>query len=665
MKITHKFIAGLDKNTMKTLSVKDLIIVVDTLNEEFHENGNTLVSDDLFDEIKDYAVLKATASAKSTKSTDSTVAGVGAKVPKKEAVKLPYWMGSMKKFKPDNEKDLKNWIKKYTGPYVISDKLDGVSGLYDGNSGKLYTRGDGTLGRDISHLIPKLKGIPKNVPKDHVVRGEIIITKCDFNNLVDNDVIPESGNPRNTVAGITNAKTPNADILEYVKFVAYELIHPRMPAGEQLKTLSAIGFITANNIMSVDVTVNNLTNVLRLRKKGSPFEIDGIIIADSSKDHGVNTSGNPEHAFAFKLPTSEATVVVTDVIWQISKDRLAKPTVVFESVSLGGVTIKKATGFNAKFIIDNGIGPGAKIIITRSGDVIPYIKGVATATEPSLPTTYTYEFTKNGVDIVVMKDGNNEVSQQIDMKQFQNTVERLDIGGLKKASIEKLFKAGIVSLKQLFELDERSLMDLQLAAFGEKKVRSVIEAVDKVKKTLNCLLLMVASNAFGKGFSEKTLALIQAEYPQFMKTKPAIADLLKISGVGPETAKNFVANIDGFKKFVGDNGLGGYCLATGMSTTSESATGMATGMSTTSASATSMATGKAGKLSGMKILFSGSKDKELMKFITDNGGEIVSGISKSTSVLIMKDPTEESAKQKYAIKNSIGIMTPEEFTESV
>lgn len=645
MKFTPKFITSLDKNTMKTLSVKELITVVDTLNKEFHENGNTLVSDDLFDEIKEYAVLKATASkASSAKSAD-----VGAKVPKKEAVKLPYWMGSMKKFKPDNDKDIKNWMKKYSGPYVISDKLDGVSGLYDG---KLYTRGDGTHGRDISHLISKLKGIPKNVPKDYVVRGEIIITKCDFNILVDNDVIPESGNPRNTVAGITNAKTPNANILDYVKFVAYELIQPRMPAGEQLKTLSAIGFITANNIMSVDVSVDNLTNVLRSRKKESPFEIDGIIVADSSKDHGVNTSGNPEHAFAFKLPTSEATVVVTDVIWKISKDRLAKPTVVFESVSLGGVTIKKATGFNAKFIIDNGIGPGAEIVVTRSGDVIPYIKGVMTAaSQPSLPTTYGYEFTKNGVDIIVTKDANTdnkEVVQQIDMKQFQNTVERLNIEGLQKASIEKLFKAGVVSLKQLFELDEKSLMDLKLAAFGETKVRSVIKAVDKVKKSLNCLQLMVASNAFGKGFSEKTLSLIKDEYPQFMKTKPSVDVLLKISGVGPEIAKNFVANIDGFKKFVVDNGLGGYCLA--------SATGTASSIERATIA-------KTGKFYGMKILFSGGKDKELIKFITDNGGELVTGISKSTNVLIMKDPTEETTKQKFAIKNGIRIMTAEGFKE--
>lgn len=639
-KFTKKFIDNLNSNykdTISELTVPDLKRLVDRLNIEYHENSNNIVSDDVFDEIKDYALSRGAA----------TVDYVGSKVGKKETVKLPYWMGSMKKFKPEHEKDLKNWMKKYKGPFVISDKLDGVSGLYDGS--KLYTRGDGSNGRDISHLISKVKGFPKNVPEDYVVRGEIIITKCDFNILVDNDVVPDTGNPRNTVAGITNAKKPNAGILDYVKFVAYELVQPRMPADEQMRAMSSIGFITANNITSVDVSINNLTHILQSRKKESPFEIDGIIITDSSKDHGVNKSGNPEHAFAFKLPTSEATVLVTDVVWQISKDRLAKPTVVFESVSLGGVTIKKATGFNARFIIDNGIGPGAEIVITRSGDVIPYIKRVVSPVhEPLLPTTYKYEFTKNGVDIVVVNDENNtEVTQQIDMKHFQNTVERLEIEGLKKSSIEKLFNAGVRSLKSLFELDDASLTALKLPAFGDKKVRSVIEAVNKVKTELDCMKLMVASNAFGRGSSKTILSLILAEYPQIInstKNTPTIEELIKIDGIGLERATNFVENIDSFKKYITDNDLGKYCTGDGGSATKEDK---------------KKSIGKI--LSGMKILFSGGKDKELMQFITDNGGELVSSISKSTDILIMKDPNEQTSKQTKAIKLGIKIMTPSEF----
>ena len=85
---------------------------------------------------------------------------VGAPVEKNKAI-LPYQMGSMDKIKPDTNEIL-NWTKKFKGPYVLSCKLDGVSGLYttEGSTPKLYTRGDGKVGQDISHLIPYL-----NLPK--------------------------------------------------------------------------------------------------------------------------------------------------------------------------------------------------------------------------------------------------------------------------------------------------------------------------------------------------------------------------------------------------------------------------------------------------------------------------------------------------------------------
>ena len=109
----------------------------------------------------------------------------------------------MDKYKPQHEKELNRWMKKYKGPYVVTDKLDGVSGLLA--NGVLYTRGNGSEGRNISHLIEHLK-IPKELPDNCVIRGEIILTKCDFNILADNGI--KQSNPRNTVSGQTNAKKP-------------------------------------------------------------------------------------------------------------------------------------------------------------------------------------------------------------------------------------------------------------------------------------------------------------------------------------------------------------------------------------------------------------------------------------------------------------------------
>jgi NAD-dependent DNA ligase len=459
--------------------------------------------------------------------------------------------------------------------------------------------------------------------------------------LVDNGTIPSTGNPRNTVAGIVNAKNPNKKILKLMRFVAYELIEPRYIAEKQMATMHQLGFQVVHYVVNDDISIDSLTENLELRKKQSQFEIDGIIVNDSSKDHGKNMSGNPDNAFAFKLPTSEVIVLVEKVIWNISKDNLLKPTVVFGNVSLGGVNIKKATGFNAKFIIDNGIGPGAEILVTRSGDVIPYIKKVVKkAQKPELPEGYDYEFTKSRIDIKIIDNGINEnVSNLIKLKQLQNTIIKLNVDGLKEASISKMFDKGIVTLKQVFELTEASLKEFNVDSFGDKKISNIIEAITRMKSELGCLKIMSASNCFGKGSSEKTLSLILTSFPDFMQNKPEISDLIKIDGIGPETSNNFVQNIDNFKKYIKDNHLIKYCENNVKSSLKL----------------------VLHKLSGMKILFSGSKDVELLEMIKANGGELVTNISKMTDILIMKDPSEETVKQKFAKKNGIRIMNPEEF----
>ena len=118
----------------------------------------------------------------------------------KNKVKLPYEMWSMDKIKPDTDA-LKKWKEKYHGPYVLSGKLDGVSGLYstEGEKPQLYTRGNGKVGQDISHLIPYLQ-LPSE--KDIVIRGEFIVPK----ELFATKYAQKFANPRNFVAGMVNQK---------------------------------------------------------------------------------------------------------------------------------------------------------------------------------------------------------------------------------------------------------------------------------------------------------------------------------------------------------------------------------------------------------------------------------------------------------------------------
>jgi NAD-dependent DNA ligase len=238
----------------------------------------------------------------------------------------------------------------------------------EGAEPKLYTRGDGLVGQDVSHLIPYLR-LPKT--KGVVIRGEFIIPKWTF----DTKYKTKFANPRNMVAGIVNHKTINEAVND-LHFVAYEVINPNKKPSEQIQLLSTLDVEVV--LWRLERTLSNemLSEKLVEWRKNYAYEIDGVIVANDSLYE--KKAGNPEHAFAFKMVLSDqiAEAKVVDVIWAASKDGYLKPRVQIEPINLGGVRIEFATGFNGAFINDNKIGVGALIELIRSGDVIPYIRKV-------------------------------------------------------------------------------------------------------------------------------------------------------------------------------------------------------------------------------------------------------------------------------------------------
>lgn len=614
-------------NVLKSLSDDNIINLIEYLDHSYHEVGINLVSDDIFDMIKEYAESK-----KILKSS------VGSKV-KSNSVKLPYHMGSMRKVKEGDIKALKNWSNKYKGPYLISDKLDGVSALFYKN--KLFTRGNGTEGRDISKLIPHINGLKKIKSHDVTVRGEIILSKGNFDELCEKGIVKDS-NPRNTTAGTVNAKNPNMEIMNHLDFVAYEVLNPRLSAIEQMEFLKHNNFYTVFHLIS-DISNGNLKNVLTSRKQNSLYEVDGIIITDSSKNYNINEEGNPEFSFAFKMPTSSAEVEVIDVSWNITKDKLLKPKVIFSPVKLNGVNIKQATGFNAKYIVTNNIGVGAILSITRSGDVIPYIQNVIKdANEPKLPSKYKYKWGSNNVDFELVVNDDKNVISELKMKELLNTIQKLEIEGLKEATVKKLFNNGFHTIKDILEINVEKLNELKIDSFGEKKIKNIVNAIKTTKENLNCIKIMESSNSFGKGFSKKTLKLIYDKFPNFMNDDLHVNDLVQINNVGPTTAENFIKNIDEFKKYLSDNSLEVYCKRKPIKKNNSDKL-------------------NSGKFKNFKILFSGGKIKEIEKYVIENGGEIASSISKTVDVLIMKNPDEKTTKQKFAIDHGIEILSPDNF----
>ena len=377
----------LSVKALETLSPNDLTSILRELTKAYH-NQTPLLTDSEYDIIKDYFEIKyPTEHALWSKE-------IGAPVEKNKAI-LPYEMGSMDKIKPDTN-EITNWTNKFKGPYVLSCKLDGVSGLYttEGPIPKLYTRGDGKVGQDISHLIPYLN-VPKN--KNLVIRGEFIIEKNVFETKYKN----EFANPRNMVAGIINHKTIDKTKLQDVHFVAYEVIRPVLTPSEQMEFLRN-DLKTKCVINRLEQSISNelLSQLLIDYRRIYKYEIDGIIVTNDKVYQ--RKSGNPEHAFAFKMVLSDqlAEATVVDVIWSPSKDGYLKPRVQIIPINLGGVKIEYATGFNGAFIKNNKIGIGAVVKLVRSGDVIPHILSVSIpASEAKMPSQ-SYKWNQTNVDII-------------------------------------------------------------------------------------------------------------------------------------------------------------------------------------------------------------------------------------------------------------------------
>lgn len=252
---------------------------------------------------------------------------VGAPVKQsKTKIELPFRMPSLDKAHAGST-SVADFTKKNRGPYVVGDKLDGVSLELDNTSGTpgLYTRGDGVIGQDVSFLLPHFN-IPK-LTKKIAVRGEAIMEDSAFTELYGE----EFKNARNLTSGILNKKGVHKAIKD-VSFVVYELLYPRMLPSLGLEYLKRLGFNVVPHKVMGAVTDSQLSSILKLRRSKSKFSIDGLVIVQD-KEHPV-AEDNPSWAIAFKDngQSDSALVRVVEIDWQVSRHGLLKPTLVVEPV---------------------------------------------------------------------------------------------------------------------------------------------------------------------------------------------------------------------------------------------------------------------------------------------------------------------------------------------
>jgi NAD-dependent DNA ligase len=611
---------------------KDIIGLLKKADDAFFNNDADLIKDDIYDVIKDYIKTKY--------PKDEYFKRIGADV--KNKVLLPYYMGSQNKIK-DSEAELVKYKAKYGGSYIVSDKLDGVSCLiiYANDTIKIYTRGNGTEGQDITHLLEYIESIPKLKGVDIAVRGELIISKMNWDIL--GAMGKQGANPRNTLSGAINSDILNRDILSKVDFVAYSLINPKMNNGFPMLQEKNFKVVTNKIVDTFDLTA--LSNILQERRAIGEYVIDGIVVCDISKYYEIVKDKNPEHSFAFKSihTLEQAEVIVSKVEWNVSKDMYMKPIVMFNEIELDNVKIKQATGFNAAYIEKNVIGPGSRIIIIRSGNVIPHIQSVITSSANGLPSMPVVDYNWNDTHVdIMMVNKSGDKNRDYDIKNLVYFMKTASIENMGPGNISKIYDAGFDDIKKIVNITKAEL--LKVSGFKEKTAENIINAVAVIKE-IDCLILMDASNIMGRGFSYKKIKLITDAYPSILlhdkKSRAATSkinayDLMKVEGIAEISAKLFLNNLPKFYEFY-DN-LGIKCKG-------------ATKIPAAAAAAANAMINA--NISGKSFVFTGFRDKDLEAYIIRMGGFIKTTISKNTDYLVVADLNENSTKVDKA--RSIGV----------
>lgn len=617
----------------------DLINMIALCNNYYFNKGISLVSDELYDVLTEYSKNKYPKKRKQT--------SVGAKVPGKNKVKLPFMMASMNKIKPEKNALIK-WKETYRGPYVITCKLDGVSALYDGRHHKLYTRGDGIEGQDISHLLAPL-GM-ENLDTECVFRGELIIKKKIFQEKY-SDVY---ANPRNMVAGLVNKKVNASDnvlneMLGDINFVVYELVEPSFAPCVQFEIISKFPEIKQVYNMELEIITNEiLTTILLEIRELYDYETDGIIVTNDEAYERYEELKNPEHAFAFKMALTEQSceATVTNVIWTPSKDGYMKPRVQISPVQLCGVTIEYATGFNANFIYENKIGVGTVIEIIRSGDVIPYINKVIKPSEaPKMPEPMSnYVWNDTNIDLILKDELKCENIDVIE-KQIAGFFKKLKVEGLSNGNVRKILNYdGNASIESICNMTKEDLK--KVPGFQEKMASKIIDSIKDKLQSESLPNIMAASNVFGRGFSDKRMKEIMETEHEILITSHSEEEKIRmvtnVNGISIKMARQFVENIDKFITFMKKINMAAKLLPI-LKKEEE----------------------KSEILLGKSYALTGFRDEELLEFITKNGGKVVATLTKKTTGLIVKDNHyKANTKTTQAEQKSIPIITREEFYEA-
>jgi len=387
--------------------------------------------------------------------------------------------------------------------YLCELKIDGLSISLAYENGILVagaTRGDGSIGENITENLKRVKDIPLTLPKPLTitVRGECYMPKASFdavNQLRQENGEAEFANPRNAAAGTLRQLDTSVVAKRNLATFLYQEANPTTEATQEdvLEKLSQLGF-SVNEKRVLASTIDQVWDFIEKigqERDSLPYEIDGIVIKVNDlavqEELGFTVKA-PKWAIAYKFPAEEKEAQLLSVDWTVGRTGVVTPTANLTPVQLAGTTVSRATLHNVDYIADKDIRKGDTVIVYKAGDIIPAVLRVVEGkrvSEEHLDVPSQCPSCQSDLlhfeDEVALRCINPLCPAQI-MEGLAHFASRdaMNISGLGPAVVEKLFAKDLVrDVAGIYRLSIEDL--LQLENFKEKSANKLYNAIQASK----------------------------------------------------------------------------------------------------------------------------------------------------------------------------------------
>ena len=388
--------------------------------------------------------------------------------------------------------------------YVCELKIDGLSISLTYENGVLVTgatRGDGSVGEDITENLKRVKDIPLVLPEpvNITVRGECYMPRASFdrvNQIRQENGEPEFANPRNAAAGTLRQLDTKIVAKRNLATFLYQEVSPTDQSSQEgvLEKLARLGFVVnQERVLAEDMEQiwDFIQKVAQLRED-LPYDIDGIVIKVNDlavqEELGFTVKA-PKWAVAYKFPAEEKEAKILSVDWTVGRTGVVTPTANLTPVQLAGTTVSRATLHNVDYIAEKDIHQNDTVIVYKAGDIIPAVLRVVKDKRVSdqalaIPThcpscqSELLHFEDevalrciNPLCPAQMKEGLNHFASR----------DAMNITGLGPAVVEKLFAAQLVEdVAGIYRLTVEDLLTLE--GFKEKSAEKLYEAIQASKE---------------------------------------------------------------------------------------------------------------------------------------------------------------------------------------